>query len=349
MQSVNFAAPPGTDPFDAWRPVLLSRKLGSKPVEIMLNGREIVLFREAGGAPRALANRCPHRQMRLALGKVEGDQLVCPYHGWRFRGDGGGSAPGTPGMHIATTCYQVREQHGALWLRSGGLDEVPAFDFPGYRSTALLHHPLAAPLHLLLDNMMELEHSASVHSLFGFAPERMHEVATSTSVDDERTHIFYQGPQRKLPPHLQLFSGIREGDTFIQDADVMDQPIHAAYDLSWRAPGSQVLRGLELKFVIYFNEVAPGRAEQFTFAWFKCDSPLRTALFSLVRRVMAFHINQELAADIALVESLRLGPGQEDNYLFDRFDRPLAARRKRLAARAPAPSSTQQRAAQEYQ
>ena len=349
MQRVSLPGEQEADPFDAWRPVYLSRKLGSKPAEIMLNGREIVLFREAGGQARALANRCPHRQMRLGLGKVEGDKLVCPYHGWRFSGDGCGSAPGTPGMQIATTCYQVREQHGALWLRAGGRGRPPAFDFPGYRSTALLHHRLDAPLHLLLDNMMELEHSASVHSLFGFDPQRMHEVATSTSAHGPRTHIFYQGPQRKLPAHLELFSGIRKGDTFIQYADVMEQPIHAAYDLSWRSPATQALRGLELKFVIYFNETTPGRAEQFTFAWFKCDTPLRTSVFSLVRKVMAYHINQELAADIALVESLRLGPGQEDHYLFDRFDRPLAARRKRQASRVRSQAPTEPIAAQENQ
>ena len=317
------------DPFAVWRPALLSHKLKTKPAEIKLFGREIVLFRGSDGRVYALNNRCPHRKMRLSQGHVDGCQIVCPYHGWRFSGEGAGVSPGTPGMKVSTESYEASEGHGVVWLReSGGTDEIPSFDFPGYRHAALLYHPLHAPLRHLLDNMMELEHTASVHSLFGFDVSRLHEVTTSTTQKEDGIHIFYDGPQRKLPLYLRATSGIREGDRFIQYADVKLAPIHAVYDLQWRDPKQNSLRGMELKFVIYFNEIEPDRAEQFTFAYFRCDGPLRQNLFTLLRKVLAFNINRELTADVKLVESLHLTQQHENSYLFGRFDKPLHMMRR---------------------
>lgn len=39
-----------------------------------------------------LHGRCPHRAGRLSKGRVEGDFLVCPYHGWDFHVETGKSA-----------------------------------------------------------------------------------------------------------------------------------------------------------------------------------------------------------------------------------------------------------------
>ena len=36
------------------------------------------------GAVRALENKCPHIGLPLARGKIEGDEIVCPFHGSRF-------------------------------------------------------------------------------------------------------------------------------------------------------------------------------------------------------------------------------------------------------------------------
>ena len=33
-------------------------------------------------------DECPHRGAPLSLGRHEGDELVCAYHGWRFGPDG---------------------------------------------------------------------------------------------------------------------------------------------------------------------------------------------------------------------------------------------------------------------
>ena len=47
-----------------------------------------MLWRDAQGVARAMRDNCVHRGTALSLGKVEGGEIVCPYHGWRFAADG---------------------------------------------------------------------------------------------------------------------------------------------------------------------------------------------------------------------------------------------------------------------
>jgi phenylpropionate dioxygenase-like ring-hydroxylating dioxygenase large terminal subunit len=62
-----------------------TKRLGRKPVRLILAGEPVVVFRGANGAVGALIDRCPHRGVALSLGKVGGDGcLECAFHGWRF-------------------------------------------------------------------------------------------------------------------------------------------------------------------------------------------------------------------------------------------------------------------------
>ena len=44
----------------------------------------IAVFRTRGGKVLAVANRCPHKGGPLSEGMLAGDQVVCPYHAFRF-------------------------------------------------------------------------------------------------------------------------------------------------------------------------------------------------------------------------------------------------------------------------
>jgi 3-ketosteroid 9alpha-monooxygenase subunit A len=51
--------------------------------------RELVLWRGAGGEFHLQDAYCPHLGAHLGFGgSVDGDTLECPFHGWRFDGDG---------------------------------------------------------------------------------------------------------------------------------------------------------------------------------------------------------------------------------------------------------------------
>ncbi len=52
-------------------------------------GQDLVLFRTESGQPRVLKAYCPHLGAHLGHGGiVEGESISCPFHAWKFDGDG---------------------------------------------------------------------------------------------------------------------------------------------------------------------------------------------------------------------------------------------------------------------
>ena len=56
--------------------------------EFKLMGRTICIANVAGEFS-ALANECPHRGGPLGQGVLDGDTLICPWHGWQFNAKSG--------------------------------------------------------------------------------------------------------------------------------------------------------------------------------------------------------------------------------------------------------------------
>ena len=53
-------------------------------------GKDLVLFRAETGEARLVDAYCPHLGAHLGMGgKVDGDGIRCPFHGWRFDGETG--------------------------------------------------------------------------------------------------------------------------------------------------------------------------------------------------------------------------------------------------------------------
>ncbi|CAN7145550.1 Rieske (2Fe-2S) protein [Phenylobacterium sp. LjRoot219] len=50
---------------------------------VKANDVSLVLIK-TGGAVHAVENKCPHLSLPLGRGKIEGDEIVCPFHGSRF-------------------------------------------------------------------------------------------------------------------------------------------------------------------------------------------------------------------------------------------------------------------------
>ena len=83
-------------------------------------GRELVIFRSASGVARVFDAYCPHLGAHLAVGgKVVGDTLQCPFHGWRFDGDG--HCVDVPYARrippqAAVRAWQVEERYGLVFV-----------------------------------------------------------------------------------------------------------------------------------------------------------------------------------------------------------------------------------------
>ena len=114
-----------------WHPVAFASELASQPVGADLLGEPLVVWRAPGGL-RAMSDLCVHRGTALSLGWVSGDELVCPYHGWRYAGDGRCVAipqledPARVPPKARVPAYRAQERYGLIWV---ALDE-PRWPLP---------------------------------------------------------------------------------------------------------------------------------------------------------------------------------------------------------------------------
>ena len=75
---------------DGWCRVAASEEIRPGDVKhIECLGEQIALFRrQTCGQIAAIDAFCPHQGANLAYGKVRGDRLQCPFHGWQLHGNG---------------------------------------------------------------------------------------------------------------------------------------------------------------------------------------------------------------------------------------------------------------------
>ena len=88
-----------------------------RPRKVEVDGAEIVVVRHAGRL-HALGNRCTHTDGPLSLGWLEGDRVVCPWHGARFRLADGRPCAGPADRSVAT--YPVRAEGGGVFVQVDG-------------------------------------------------------------------------------------------------------------------------------------------------------------------------------------------------------------------------------------
>lgn len=125
-----------------WYAVELGKNLKKgKSLEVTFWNSSIAIFRGEDGNVRALENRCAHRQLRLTTGVVDGNDIICQYHGWTYDGSGAcvkiaheigqGTKNKLPKIRIRH--YPVREKYGLIWIFPGNpelADEVPMPSIP---------------------------------------------------------------------------------------------------------------------------------------------------------------------------------------------------------------------------
>jgi 5,5'-dehydrodivanillate O-demethylase oxygenase subunit len=67
-----------------WHPVGCSELVTTKPQRIKVLGEELMVYRGTSGRTVLTQLRCAHRSLALDYGRVEGDSIRCPYHGWLY-------------------------------------------------------------------------------------------------------------------------------------------------------------------------------------------------------------------------------------------------------------------------
>ena len=125
-----------------WHPVAFGHDVAGRPVHADLLGEPLVLWRGPDGGPRANSDLCVHRGTALSLGWITGDELVCPYHGWRYRADGRCAAipqledPSRVPAKARIGAFGCQERYGLIWVALAEprwpLPEVPELEDGGW-------------------------------------------------------------------------------------------------------------------------------------------------------------------------------------------------------------------------
>jgi phenylpropionate dioxygenase-like ring-hydroxylating dioxygenase large terminal subunit len=160
-------------PLNAWYAAAYDVELGRALLPRTIAGSRLVMFRTAAGAPVALENACWHRLLPLSEGSLEGDELVCGYHGLRYNTDGQctfmpSQRTINPAARVGT--FPVVERHRFVWVWVGDPeladpDQVPDLhwnDDPGWAGDGRLIE-VACNYKLIVDNLMDLTHETFVH------------------------------------------------------------------------------------------------------------------------------------------------------------------------------------------
>ncbi len=165
-----------------WHPVAYASALTDKPLHTRLLGRDLVLWRDGAGTPRVLADLCIHRGTALSLGRVVDGQIMCPYHGWRYDGDGRCTLipqladPTRVPAKARVAAYQVVERHRLLWVALAEprfpLPDVPELVDEGWTTVETGPFTWNADASRQLENFTDLGHFPWLHPGLLGDPER---------------------------------------------------------------------------------------------------------------------------------------------------------------------------------
>ena len=177
-------------------PVAFSRDLAREPRATTLLDEPLVLWRDTAGVAHAFSDLCIHRGTALSLGSVEGDEIVCPYHGWRYRTDGACTL--IPQLEDPTRIprkaraqpFRCEERYGIVWVAleepRWPLPEVPELESEEWRTVLCGPFEWSCDASRQVENFTDFGHFPFVHPGLLGDPERpvvpRHEVETDGHV-----------------------------------------------------------------------------------------------------------------------------------------------------------------------
>ncbi len=168
-----------------WYPAAEGAKLAATPLQVQMLGQDFVLYRDSQGKAHCLANVCVHRGGSLAAGRIKGDCIECPYHGWRYDGDGRCTRIPTiaPDAKLPARAkvdsYPVEERYGLVFAFLGDLPEeeripimaIPEYGQPGWAAT-IQHWLFDLNYERSMENGVDPAHNEFVHPTHGYSGAR---------------------------------------------------------------------------------------------------------------------------------------------------------------------------------
>ena len=165
-----------------WYPICTSEELqATDPLRSQVLGLRFVAFRDADGRAQVLSDTCVHRGGSLSKGKVVDGCVACPYHGWRYSGDGkcqlvpsleeGSKIP----ARAKVDSYPVQEKYGMVFAFLGDLPqeerpplyEIEEYEDDNWRASELMILEIDCFYERSMENGVDLMHNEFVHPIQG--------------------------------------------------------------------------------------------------------------------------------------------------------------------------------------
>jgi multimeric flavodoxin WrbA/nitrite reductase/ring-hydroxylating ferredoxin subunit len=123
---------------------------GRELQEILLNGKTRIALSHRAGAFHAVSGVCNHVGGPLGQGRLDGDYLVCPWHGWKFHHATGEGEPGFEADRVPR--HATRVEGGRLFVSLKPLTQRSKLPHPPHPLATLVRRgepggpPMDAPL-----------------------------------------------------------------------------------------------------------------------------------------------------------------------------------------------------------
>ena len=148
-----------------------------RPHPISAFGTELVVFRGDDGSLNVLNAFCPHMGGNLADGTVKGNDIACPFHDWRWRGDGKcagipyarrvpplARTKAWPTMTISGQLFVWNDPQGRKPPTELTVPEIPTYGDPAWTDWVWNHVDVeGSHCREIVDNVVDMAHFFYVH------------------------------------------------------------------------------------------------------------------------------------------------------------------------------------------
>lgn len=145
-------------------------------------GRQLVCYRGDSGTPYVLDSHCPHLGADIGVGgAVDGDCVVCPFHGWRFNGEGRNAAiPYAKNVNrlARLRAWPTVERAGMIFVWHSAVGTEPEWELPKIPESEDAAFQFHAPDEArwtfrshpqeVGENTVDIAHFATVHGVSSF-------------------------------------------------------------------------------------------------------------------------------------------------------------------------------------
>ena len=213
---------------DGWYRVAASGEIRPGEVKhVQCVGEQIALFRsKTGGGIAAVDAFCPHQGANLAHGRVKGDRLECPFHGWQLDGNGRvRSQPHTEDQPLAHRHWETIDYYGmAMMYWSARRDAQAPYRLPpqpNIDNRQLVYRGQydagEVAMHIIefAENSVDFQHFSKLHDTMRIPWTNIklpwirirHE--PSWSLDDKLEHVSYFGDEATLEIAGRVYESTR--------------------------------------------------------------------------------------------------------------------------------------------